>query len=267
MADWTKEERDAVAEIRSRFTANSGDFGMAEALLALQIEATALRDALAMIYEKYEDGDSCTENGDPDGSYMGNCVRLDGPEEDSILKLLPKERQPAKLPADASPSEPQEQRKEMQRWAVHYDSMPHACQDPLHCDCNCKGCVGSRGFLVFVDACQRCTCDNVTCPHCGPRIAARAMAAPTAAGSEEPKLRRSGWMGLTPDASGNDNGPSEAAPVASQAPALEEVLAKVYEGRLLDRDSTRFVTVAVDHETWRAIQQLWYKMKREANHE
>jgi hypothetical protein len=93
----------------------------------------------------------------------------------------------AKLPADASPSEPQEQKKEMQRWAVHYDSMPHTCQDPIHCDCNCEGCVGSRGFLVFVDACQQCTCDNVACPHCGPRIADRVMASPTAAGSEEPK--------------------------------------------------------------------------------
>lgn len=51
-----------------------------------------LTEALEMLYDKYEDGDPCTENGDPEGSPMGNCVSLSYEEETLILSLIPKVR-------------------------------------------------------------------------------------------------------------------------------------------------------------------------------
>lgn len=60
--------------------------------IELQAQLQAVQDALCMLYDKYEDGDPCTENGDEHGSYMGNCVRLSADEEDQILRLIPAER-------------------------------------------------------------------------------------------------------------------------------------------------------------------------------
>jgi len=62
---------------------------------AAAAEALALREALCMIYEKYEDGGQCFEGPDCAGSYMGNAVHLDGDEENQILALIPKERDAA----------------------------------------------------------------------------------------------------------------------------------------------------------------------------
>lgn len=31
------------------------------------------------------------------------------------------------------------------RWGTHYDTIPHGnCYDPVHCDCECKGCALAR---------------------------------------------------------------------------------------------------------------------------
>lgn len=46
------------------------------------------RLALEDLYDKVENGDPCTENGDIDGSYVGNCVHLSYEEEERILALI-----------------------------------------------------------------------------------------------------------------------------------------------------------------------------------
>lgn len=73
--------------------------GLVMELRKVQYELTVAReqiqtltDALEMIYDKYEDGDPCTENGDEHGSPIGNAVRLSAEEEDLILSLIPKQR-------------------------------------------------------------------------------------------------------------------------------------------------------------------------------
>ena len=45
--------------------------------------------ALGMIYDKWENGDRCYEDGDPNSSYMGNAFKLTQDEEVEILSLLP----------------------------------------------------------------------------------------------------------------------------------------------------------------------------------
>ena len=56
---------------------------------SLREQVARLTAALTMLYDKYESGDPCTENGDEFGSVLGNCVRLSSEEEDEILKLIP----------------------------------------------------------------------------------------------------------------------------------------------------------------------------------
>ncbi len=64
-------------------------------LAAAQAERDALRDVLCMLYDKYEDGPGCQEGFDGEGGYIGNAVMLSKEEEDSILALIPKERDAA----------------------------------------------------------------------------------------------------------------------------------------------------------------------------
>lgn len=70
------------------------DDGVEMRKIAAQLQArnSELVDALCMLYDRYEDGPPCTENGDEYGSPLGNCVQLDAEEEDQILKLIPAER-------------------------------------------------------------------------------------------------------------------------------------------------------------------------------
>ena len=70
-----------------------------EAYMGLMAEKNAseakvreLEQALCMLYDKYEDGPCCTEDGDPHGTVIGNAVRLSADEEDQILRLIPAER-------------------------------------------------------------------------------------------------------------------------------------------------------------------------------
>lgn len=65
---------------------------LTDRIAALEAERDALRAALIMIYEKWEDGDRCYEDPTDCENYMGNAVRLYGEEEDQILALIPKER-------------------------------------------------------------------------------------------------------------------------------------------------------------------------------
>ena len=55
----------------------------------VEAERDALRAALCMIYDKWEDGTRCFDESEND---LGNAFRLDKEEEDSILALIPKER-------------------------------------------------------------------------------------------------------------------------------------------------------------------------------
>jgi len=62
----------------------------------LTAEHDALREALCMIYDKWEDGPGCQEGFDGEGGYIGNAVQLDADEENQILALIPKERDAAR---------------------------------------------------------------------------------------------------------------------------------------------------------------------------
>lgn len=65
---------------------------LADKCASLEAERDALKAALIMIYEKWEDGDPVYDDPDYCENYIGNCVRLDGEEENQILALIPKER-------------------------------------------------------------------------------------------------------------------------------------------------------------------------------
>ena len=55
-------------------------------------EIKRLRDALEMLFTKYEDGDAVYENGDSLGVFCGRAVKLSQKESIEILSLIPKER-------------------------------------------------------------------------------------------------------------------------------------------------------------------------------
>ena len=61
---------------------------------ALHTQIAQLRATLCMLYDKWEDGPSCQEGFDGEGGYIGNAVILSKEEEDSILAMIPKERNP-----------------------------------------------------------------------------------------------------------------------------------------------------------------------------
>ena len=89
-----KAERDAaLVQVAKRYdfiVALTGRIDSAEA------EALALRVALCLIYDKWDAGTSCCDEG---GAALGNALRLDKAEEDSILALIPTSRDAAKVEA------------------------------------------------------------------------------------------------------------------------------------------------------------------------
>lgn len=86
---WIKTKDGQIATVEA-------DWKKAETeLAAAQAEVQVLQDALCMIYDKYEDGPACSEGFDGEGGYIGNAVMLSKEEEDSILALIPKERDAA----------------------------------------------------------------------------------------------------------------------------------------------------------------------------
>lgn len=60
-----------------------------EELAATQLVVGQMREALEMLYDRYENGDQVTEDGDIDGCYMGKAVKLSEEEENQILRLIP----------------------------------------------------------------------------------------------------------------------------------------------------------------------------------
>lgn len=52
-------------------------------------DVAALRDALGMIYDKWEEGTSCYEDPEDCAGYLGNAFKLTQEEEAQILALLP----------------------------------------------------------------------------------------------------------------------------------------------------------------------------------
>ena len=85
LAAMTAERDDAMAEnaILARYRLSLSE-ALAERDAALA-DALALRGALCMIYDRWEDGTSCC---DESGADLGNALRLDKAEEDSILALV-----------------------------------------------------------------------------------------------------------------------------------------------------------------------------------
>ena len=81
-------ERDAaLAEV-----AKQADFigALVGCFESAKAESLALRAALCLIYDKWEDGTSCC---DESGADLGNAMRLDKAEEDSILELIQTSRE------------------------------------------------------------------------------------------------------------------------------------------------------------------------------
>jgi len=54
-------------------------------------EIERLRAALEMLYDKWENGDPCYEDGDPQSNYLGNAFRLSEEEENEVLALIPRQ--------------------------------------------------------------------------------------------------------------------------------------------------------------------------------
>lgn len=73
---------------------DAGDMHASSAITMMAINER-LTKALCMLYDKYEDGPPCTEDGDEFGSPLGNCVQLTADEEDEILALIPASRDAA----------------------------------------------------------------------------------------------------------------------------------------------------------------------------
>ena len=61
----------------------------AERAEALAKEVAALKDALALIYDRYEEGMGCYEDPEESAGYVGNAVRLSEDEENKIIALIP----------------------------------------------------------------------------------------------------------------------------------------------------------------------------------
>jgi len=55
-------------------------------------EVTRLRAALGLMYDKWEDGVTCWEDGDDSGISLGNAFKLTDEEEREILSLIPSQR-------------------------------------------------------------------------------------------------------------------------------------------------------------------------------
>lgn len=61
-------------------------------------ETERLRAALAMIYDKWEDGTPCYEDPEDFTGHLGNAVKLTAEEEMEILALIPTQRSPENGP-------------------------------------------------------------------------------------------------------------------------------------------------------------------------
>ena len=64
----------------------------------LEAENARLREALEMIYDKWEDGVSCYEDPEEHTAFVGNAIQLSDEEEKQILALIPKQRTAALNP-------------------------------------------------------------------------------------------------------------------------------------------------------------------------
>ena len=53
-----------------------------------------LRAALELMFDKWENGDECYEDGDPQYDYLGSAFKLTDGEQDRILRLLGPVRNP-----------------------------------------------------------------------------------------------------------------------------------------------------------------------------
>lgn len=60
-------------------------------LAAARTEAEALRTALAMMYDKWVDGDDCYEEPDTFSGFLGKAFQLSITEEDHVISLLGKD--------------------------------------------------------------------------------------------------------------------------------------------------------------------------------
>ena len=59
---------------------------------ALVAENERLREALTMLYDKWEDGDDCYEDPEDYGGFLGKAFKLSLEEENTVLALIRTER-------------------------------------------------------------------------------------------------------------------------------------------------------------------------------
>ena len=57
---------------------------------AQQAEIDRLREALEMLYDKWENGDPCFENPEDNEYFLGNAFKLSYEEENQVIALLAK---------------------------------------------------------------------------------------------------------------------------------------------------------------------------------
>jgi hypothetical protein len=62
------------------------------AFQAATAERDALREALTMLYDKFEDGTDCYEDPEDYTGYLGKAIKLSTEEEEAVLALIPTER-------------------------------------------------------------------------------------------------------------------------------------------------------------------------------
>ncbi len=62
------------------------------AFQAATAERDALREALIMLYDKFEDGTDCYEDPEDYTGYLGKAIKLSTEEEEAVLALIPTER-------------------------------------------------------------------------------------------------------------------------------------------------------------------------------
>lgn len=110
-------------------------------LQAVTQERGQIREALEDLYDAYENGDPCTEGGEPDGAAMGNCVSLGYDDEERILALIPKQRsRPPVLPSIA---QLQARNRELVTALEDIKSLPHRTWRVLPSACSHCIAVGA----------------------------------------------------------------------------------------------------------------------------
>lgn len=105
--DYVQKLREAhpMEKLQAEITQLRGNLSLAEdGLASYALEVERLKDALEMLYDKWEEGAPCFEDADNTGISLGNAFRLTEDEEAKILALIPSRRSTPKADAVRLPN-------------------------------------------------------------------------------------------------------------------------------------------------------------------